>query len=350
MTILRIPRWRHRLLRPSLNLALLVFFTIATLLCIFDLLLHSTGSKRRAPLRVKPYSPEDFDPNDPDAVEYINNTAVGDLYDPGFDIRNSELCPASGEDLKFAILVPSARGNFHKRMAIRQTWGSFAQRKDIVVAFVVGRPGEASDPASDLPSSVEEESELYGDIIAGRFVDSYANLTLKITAMLEWSMTFCSKAQFIIKADDDVFLNIPKLLDLVESDAVLATRTIFGQLFKGWHPVRDRRDRNYVPETVYAPPTFPDYIRGLSYVITGDLVRELYDKALESPYFFLEDAFYTGFLLQAVGGERVGISAAFTYRDRKCNFRDDHWMGVARVRELFDLWNKFLVGRPRCMF
>lgn len=52
----------------------------------------------------------------------------------------------------------------------------------------------------------------YGDIVQEDFVDSYRNLTHKAIMALRWVSQNCQNAKLILKADDDIFINIFKLV------------------------------------------------------------------------------------------------------------------------------------------
>ena len=43
------------------------------------------------------------------------------------------------------------------------------------------------------------------------FQDSYHNLTLKTVMGLKWMSIFCPHAKFILKTDDDIYVNVPLL-------------------------------------------------------------------------------------------------------------------------------------------
>lgn len=105
------------------------------------------------------------------------------------------------------MIVHSAPLNFAQRLAIRQTWGHFAHRRDISMAFIIGTPKNQS-----IEKSLKNESDTYEDIIRARFIESDYNLTLKTISMFEWVDRYCSRAKFILKTSDDMFINVPKLL------------------------------------------------------------------------------------------------------------------------------------------
>ena len=55
---------------------------------------------------------------------------------------------------------------------------------------------------------LEEESSKYGDIIQGDFLDTYHNLSYKATMGNLWVAEFCSQAEFVVKTDDDQFIDL----------------------------------------------------------------------------------------------------------------------------------------------
>ena len=41
--------------------------------------------------------------------------------------------------------------------------------------------------------------------------DTYTNLTLKTVMGLKWGAIFCPQAKYVMKTDDDIFINVPLL-------------------------------------------------------------------------------------------------------------------------------------------
>ena len=60
------------------------------------------------------------------------------------------------------------------------------------------------------------ESADHGDLVQGSFTDSYRNLTYKNVMGLLWVTQFCSHAQYIVKTDDDMFLDIFEIWFLID--------------------------------------------------------------------------------------------------------------------------------------
>ena len=66
--------------------------------------------------------------------------------------------------------------------------------------------GSTSD--TKLQKSIEYENQKFGDIIQGDFVDTYHNLSYKAIMGNLWAAEFCEQAEFVVKADDDMFIDL----------------------------------------------------------------------------------------------------------------------------------------------
>ena len=98
--------------------------------------------------------------------------------------------------------VPS---NLLVRKVIGETWltPSYNNTGHVRHAILTGTTnGEI------LTCQVKQEHVDFDDIIQFSFYESYRNLTLTTLMGFKWATEFCSSAHFIIKADDDVYVNI----------------------------------------------------------------------------------------------------------------------------------------------
>ncbi|XP_042304928.1 beta-1,3-galactosyltransferase 4 [Sceloporus undulatus] len=185
------------------------------------------------------------------------------------------------------VLVASAPGHDTRRQAIRATWGGTHWAGELTVRtfFALGVPSEPQ-----LQAALEGEAAEHGDLIQGRFLDTYANLTLKTLALLGWAVTHCPGALFLAKVDDDVFLNLPTLAEELGRRATLEPAYL-GRIH--WHvwPNRDPRNRHHVPATLYPGGSFPPYCSGSAYILSGAAVPALLGTARQVPLVPLEDVF-----------------------------------------------------------
>ena len=92
------------------------------------------------------------------------------------------------------------------RVLIRETWGNSLIFPNIRVVFMMGQ--SSNQRINDL---IAQENESYGDIVQENFIDTYRNLTYKAIMAVKWISKYCTHANYIVKVDDDVFVDTFKL-------------------------------------------------------------------------------------------------------------------------------------------
>lgn len=223
---------------------------------------------------------------------------------------SSNVCKEFSPFLLILVLsVPSSR---QSRMAIRQTWGSVAVSQrwphtplnaKVKVLFVLGY----QDVSPSLTEVMLAERFLYDDILLLDMVEGYNKLTLKMLAALRWTESHCSGVQFVLKADEDSFINIPFLVDFLLVHRSELSRSVFGNMYSS--PGVWRGGKWSVSYMEYPFTNFPSYASGSSYVLAGDAISDL----LRATRYFLpvpiEDAFITGILPKAAGITRYHCTA-----------------------------------------
>lgn len=237
-----------------------------------------------------------------------------------FLLNVPELCSREPSPL-YLIAIHSSPGNEQRRQNVRRTWGDVALFEDgrTKMVFLTGVPDSSADQ-----KLLDEEHRKYGDIVQGDFVDHYRNLTLKGLLGLQWVRRYCPQARYVIKADDDAFVNIFGLLK--EIDAIAANsqdeRMVMCPLWKdNTMPIlRDPAKcmkwcvkysefpgRNY----------FPKYCAGLTYVLSTDMMADMLSASRRTPFFWIDDVYITGLLLAKVSGVRyVDIMRNFTLKEK----------------------------------
>ena len=142
---------------------------------------------------------------------------------------------------------------------------------------------------------------MFRDICKKDFLDSYQNLTLKTMMGLRWVDSFCNQTKFVLKIDSDT---IPNLQNLVQHSETLLHDTILeGHLMKGHFPVRDNSTwpkKWVVSRELYPHPTYPTYVNGPSYLLSGHLVNPAVSVSKHIRYLPIEDA-YVGMLMKTIG-------------------------------------------------
>ena len=218
-----------------------------------------------------------------------------------FLLHNPNYCQMS-PTINWLIYFHSHPGHVEYRNALRQTWASEYLMKNMTIKrlFVIGKPrlGNNND---NLFASLLKENVKYGDILMGDFDDSYRNLTLKSIMALKWISTYCSNAKYVIKADDDAFVNIFELTSLINRRPYRMDKSIVCNYWSdSTMPIL--RNTNSCAKWCVEPSDFPGdvafpaYCAGASYTMSGDIIGDLYLAAMRTRMFFIDDVFTTGLL------------------------------------------------------
>ncbi|ESN94124.1 hypothetical protein HELRODRAFT_87830 [Helobdella robusta] len=191
----------------------------------------------------------------------------------------------------FAIVyVHSAPGNYKRRQLIRETWGNpIYHICPIKILFFIGLP----KPKEDTQWFLKQESDTYKDIIQENYYDDYHNLTYKAVGAMKWVSEYCSHARFIIKTDDDIVVNIFLLFNYLDKQ-MLTTNTIFCRVWSRMLVMREGKWKVDVED--YPDELYPRYCSGSAFVMTSDLAQKLYNTSHYVPFFWVDDAYLTGFL------------------------------------------------------
>lgn len=197
-------------------------------------------------------------------------------------INHEEKCQA--QDVLLLLFVKTAPENYHRRSAIRKTWGNeryarFQLNANIKTLFALGT---FSDPwkRDALQRKLAWEDQMYSDIIQQDFVDSFYNLTLKLLLQFSWANSFCPHAKFLMTADDDIFVHMPNLIEYLQSLAQMGVQDFWiGRVHRGSPPIRNKGSKYYVSYEMYQWPAYPDYTAGAAYVISNDVATKVYEAS-----------------------------------------------------------------------
>ena len=146
----------------------------------------------------------------------------GKIRNDTYGIRNRNIC-SEINDLFVVVLVHTAIGNFERRQLIRNTWGNISmfQNHKMRIVFLLGKPDK-----NLYQRAINLENKHHGDIVQGLFKDTYHNLTYKAVLGLRWAKENCRQAKFVLKVDDDVVVNTPRLLNLLATKYAHVNRTV----------------------------------------------------------------------------------------------------------------------------
>ncbi|XP_067271148.1 beta-1,3-galactosyltransferase 2-like [Pseudorasbora parva] len=195
------------------------------------------------------------------------------------------------------LMVPVAPNQVEARNAIRSTWGneSTVQGKAVLTLFVVGLTGGSDSEKAQ--QQLEEESRQHRDLLQSNFVDSYFNLTIKTLAIMDWLATRCPQANFSMKVDSDMYINIENLMTLLLAPNTPRQNYITGVVMRNRSVIRNKHSKWYVSEELYPEPNYPTYLLGMGYVFSNDLPEKIVEASKVIKPFNIEDA-YVGVCLK----------------------------------------------------
>ena len=213
-----------------------------------------------------------------------------------FDIiLNPNTC--FSRNLTLVMCVEISRDNFKGRQTIRQTWGSYGTVKDgpVALVFFLGAAKPEEDP--DVQTEIEEEFKQFNDIVMSSFIDDYKNLTLKSLSIIRWVTEFCESSEYILKADDDVFINVPFLEYVLKNISRHLDNKPFivGTRLDGIRPNRHMNHKWYVSSQEFRGNYYPPYVNGGGgYAMTSTAAVKIHEIASFVPFISMEDIFITG--------------------------------------------------------
>ncbi|OTF77265.1 galactosyltransferase-like protein [Euroglyphus maynei] len=249
--------------------------------------------------------------------------------------KNSNRCQnlqSSDSFLNLVIIIHSSVRNFRHRQIIRETWGRIntidfneQQKANINYVFILGATN-----STKLQNHVNEESEIYHDIVQSNFIDHYQNLTYKHVSGLRWAIEFCHQVDFIIKLDDDAYLNLYTVIEslinyknhLITNDTLRIKNLLACSLFPS--DTKPKRQGKWsLSLESYPDNKFPSYCSGVGYIITPDLAFDLYEAAQNAhtfiPFISIDDVYITGLLMETLKPtiRPVPLNSLYVYNARK---------------------------------
>ena len=181
-------------------------------------------------------------------------------------------------------------------------------------------------------------------------MDTYNNLTLKTISMLEWAHLYCAQARYFFKTDDDMFINFPVLMPLLDAKPNLR-RSIIGKVAKSWKPIRNTTSKYYILPQQYPHAVYPDFNTGPAYVMTTDILADLYRLSLDGTFFKLEDVYVTGIMAGQLKIQHVHHDQFYNRRPKKldtCPISKMASVHMVKPFELYDLWKRLNDGMTTC--
>ncbi|XP_055333692.1 uncharacterized protein LOC129585139 [Paramacrobiotus metropolitanus] len=227
-----------------------------------------------------------------------------------FIINQPELCAKYNNAPPFLfIAVHSAVNNSQHRQGIRETWGhrEVLHKCNASLVFFLGSPEN-----STVQDEIFAENEKYHDIVQNSHIDHYRNLTVKQTSIYRYFSTYCENVgyDFLLKADDDIVLDLETVITflndiLSEPDKWVPAKSLYCYHVESVEQVP--RSTTYtwcIKYEEYPVKVYPPFCYGNAYFVPKVLVKPMYDMSLRTPHFWVDDAYFTGFVARNIKGVR----------------------------------------------
>ncbi len=277
-----------------------------------------------------------------------------DINEFDFIKNGSKMCDlrTSGLSHPFLVaLVHSSPKNFIKRDVIRKTWGSIKEVNGykVILVFILGLVNDTR-----IQLQLEKEYRINRDLVQATFIDSYKNLTYKHLTSYKWVLHFCNTTKFIMKADDDAFIDIFRAVKVLRETFYSSTdnynpRDIIAcSLFpEGTLPKRFGKWSLSLNEYPY--DTYPSYCSGVAYFLTLDIIYDIFEAAHRiQPVIRIDDVFLTGIVTASLNIQHFPLNLKYAYDDKRLrewllnsNMKPSSYM-VGDIGEVHDWKNLML--------
>ena len=147
--------------------------------------------------------------------------------------------------------------------------------------------------------------------------------------MIEWAYKYCD-FQYLLKTDDDVFVNLPNLYKLLDSKDTQHTRLYLGRA-QFYAPV-SRKGKYAVTLEEYPKYNYPPFVGGGAVVFSHDVVKSMIPYFHRPPY-KLEDIYIAMLITNA--GVPTTHNSRFKLVGAHCR-----WDGDALVLHFHKKWPK----------
>ena len=212
-------------------------------------------------------------------------------------IQNNGTC-SNNEDITIVFVICTRPDNFVAREVLRKTWlnSLIGNKGKLRYTFLIGM----KTGSEEYKRQLKTESDTYRDILQESFIDSYDNLTLKTVMGFKWASKYCPSAKYVMKVDDDVYVNIDNLLKSLEFYGKFLLTSIGGLCLEMPFPYRNEGHKNHLSYEEYPYHVFPPYCSGTGYITSGAVAKDLSDVSSKINYLNIEDV-YVGACLSYLG-------------------------------------------------
>ncbi|XP_026317300.1 uncharacterized protein LOC113228249 [Hyposmocoma kahamanoa] len=145
--------------------------------------------------------------------------------------------------------------------------------------------------------TIKLEYAKYKDIVQGNFIDTYKNLTYKHVMGLQWATQHCSNVKFVLKIDDDIFVNVEELKVLLNNFSSEVDKDLIAcKVNNNLVVQRNKYNKWFVSKDEYEKDKYPQYCTGSFIVYSQEIALRLVAASKTTQYIYVDDFYVTGLL------------------------------------------------------
>lgn len=207
------------------------------------------------------------------------------------------------QSLFFLVIVSTSPNNADRRTMIRQTWGNLDRNRlpgdhHWKVVFMMGKAASV-----EMNQAIMSEYQRHGDLIIGNYKDHYRAIVTKVLMAFQWASKI--RCSYILKTDDDVYVDVPKLAEWLMKVRKNPTSFYGGVVYSG-DVERDKSHRHYISREDLSLDYFPPFCKGFMFVLSWNLIPKMVDLSRHVTRIGPDDA-YVGLLAYQLGISPVPI-------------------------------------------
>ena len=148
---------------------------------------------------------------------------------------------------------------------------------------------------------ISNESRSFGDILQFDIEESYLNNTYKVLALYEWLSIKCSHARYLLKLDDDVFLNFP-LFAAEFLTKPFSINAMYGHVSMAGKVQRNLLSKQHIPPDIYPFEKFYfNYVYGFAIFSSLQIVIDIHALASCLRVLYVDDVWLNGYIMHLLG-------------------------------------------------
>ncbi|ELT97377.1 hypothetical protein CAPTEDRAFT_25340, partial [Capitella teleta] len=232
-------------------------------------------------------------------------------------------------DSFLVVFVHSRAGNYANRALIRNTWGNPGNYPgtSMELVFFIGYPDFKLNGA--LMRDALQEMNHYQDTVLLPVLDTYKNVTKKALYALEFIANNCQRTPFVLKADDDVVVNLFSIISILHlaqqgllkpyptafrspsphshATTLIPNELLMCLVWPNAKPYRNETNKWYISREVYPNDTYPLTCSGSAWIMSMSVMCEIQVESKDAEEFPFDDVLITGFLPQKIGIRHLQI-------------------------------------------